>query len=182
MMGVILHKGEGYYTYLYPIFEAMKNKQKDYNWLITECAEWYDIFAKYNCKRCDEYIWISGEELTKLVRENEHMQMIWGVLSGFDLKYSLDEVIQYPLPYADMNRRLWENPVAVQNPLASVEIVAFDSSCTVIKSIDTQLLDDIKQKYGSLDDLERYNSNVFDDNVAYEKWLENSKVDKEKSI
>jgi hypothetical protein len=33
--GAINEKGEKYYTYLKKVFDAIDNKQKDYNWLIN---------------------------------------------------------------------------------------------------------------------------------------------------
>ena len=35
--GAINEKGEKYYTYLKKVFDAIDNKQKEYNWLITDC-------------------------------------------------------------------------------------------------------------------------------------------------
>ena len=174
MNGVILHKGNQFYTFLYPIFEVIRDKQVNYNWLVTECDAWEEIFRKYDCTCCDKCFWISGEELTKLIRENANIQMVWGILSGFDKKYTLEEVLKYPKPYADMNCKLWENPITIQNPLATIEIVAFDSSCTLIKCMDRKLLETVKQEFPYCEDLEVYNSGSIDDNVAYENWLRNS--------
>ena len=119
--------------------------------------------------KCEKFIGI-----TKLVRENKEVQMIWGVLSGFDPQYTLDEVLKYPKPYADMNCELWRNPVTMQNPLAYIEIVAFDSSCTLIKCTDKKLLENIKQVFFFCEDLEIYNNGTLDDSAAYENWLKNA--------
>ena len=59
-----------------------------------------------------------------------------------------------------MNRKLWENPITIQNPLATIEIVAFDSSCTLIKSADKKMLDGVRQKFPYCEDLELYISKV----------------------
>ena len=174
MNGVILHKGNQFYTFLHPIFEVIRDEQVKYNWLVTECDAWEEIFRKYDCICRDKYVWISGNELTKLIRENANVQMVWGVLSGFDTKYTLEEVLKYPEPYADMNCKLWENPITIQNPLAIMEIVAFDSSCTLIKCMDKKLLEAVNQAFPYCEDLELYNSGSIDDNVAYENWLKNS--------
>jgi len=172
--GVILHKGDQFYTFLKPIFEAIQDAQINYNWLVTECGEWEAIFRKYDCVYYEEYVWICGKELTKLIRENANCQMVWGVLSGFDTKYTLKEILKYPKPYADMNRKLWENPITIQNPLATIEIVAFDSSCTLIKCADKKMLDGVRQKFPYCEDLELYNSGSNDNNVANEQWLINN--------
>ena len=36
--GAVNRKGEKYYTYLKKLFDAINNKQLDYNWLITDCT------------------------------------------------------------------------------------------------------------------------------------------------
>ncbi len=171
MKGIILHKEKQGFTYLNPIFEAMDNVQEQFNWLITECDEWEDIFAGYQCHRGKDYVWIKGYELTRLVKKNKDVQMIWGVLSGFEADCSVKEVLKYPRPYADMNRSLWQSPVIMQNPLASVEIVAFDSSCTLIKSRDEKLLEKIMQAFKGAEDLESFNQGESHDEEAYERWL-----------
>jgi hypothetical protein len=130
MYGAILEKGEDYYTYLYKVFSGINMVQKNYNWLITDIVsypkikEYEDLFSK-------EYCWISGEQLTKIL-EKEDFQWIWGVLSGFDKNIDIKEVLNYSLPYADGYEGFWKNPLSLQHPLASLEIVAWDSSSTLI--------------------------------------------------
>jgi hypothetical protein len=69
-----------------------------------------------------DHCWLSGNELTTVV-ESEDFQWIWAVLSGFNKDISLAKVLEFPLPYADGYKGFWENPVSIQNPLASIEIV-----------------------------------------------------------
>ena len=45
-----------------------------------------------NEKGFKEYVWISGEELTKTQEENYNFQWIWGVFSGFKKDVSKDLV------------------------------------------------------------------------------------------
>ena len=80
MKGAIIDKGEKYYTYLKELFASIGNVQKEYNWLITghECYPQNPDYAK---KLSQEYCWITGDELTNMV-ENEDFQWIWGVFSA----------------------------------------------------------------------------------------------------
>ena len=48
--------------------------------------------------------------------ETEDFQWIWAVLSGFPRHMSLDQVLEYDLPYADMYTGFWTNPVSIQHP------------------------------------------------------------------
>ena len=68
VFGAINEKGEKYYTDLVRVFEAINNKQMDYNWLITDCV-CYPQNPETAKKLDQEYCWISGDELTDLVFE-----------------------------------------------------------------------------------------------------------------
>lgn len=155
MYGAILKSGEKYYTYLYKIFTEINIVQKDYNWLITdivaypETKEYQDLFSK-------KYAWLSGDELTNIT-EKEDFQWIWGVLSGFDKNIDIEEVLKYSLPYADGYEGFWENPLSLQHPLASIEIVAWDSSLSLIISKNKQIIDNFRLVFPLSEDLEYYN-------------------------
>ena len=75
--GAIDKKGESYYTYMGKVFAAIDNKQKEYNWLLTDC-DCYPANSKTYAMLCQEYCWISGDDLTKLVTE-EDFQWVWAV-------------------------------------------------------------------------------------------------------
>lgn len=138
--GAIDEKSEKYYTFLKKVFDAIGNCQKDYNWLITDCV-CYPRNLKFEELLFEkEYCWISGEDLTKMVLQ-EDFQWIWAVLSGFDKSVALSEVLQYDLPYADGYEGFWKKPLAFQHPLAQAELVAWDSSLTLLLSKDKMLVD-----------------------------------------
>lgn len=118
--GAISQKGEKFYTDLGRVFEAINNKQKDYNWLITDC-ECYPYGPKMNEMLGKEYCWISGEALTEFVA-NEKPQWVWAVLSAFDKSVNLSDVLNYELPYADGYTGFWEKPLTMQHPLAKIDI------------------------------------------------------------
>ena len=93
--GVIDRKNQKFYTYLIKVFQGINNAQKQYNWLITDLENciWVDekqVFV--NEKGFKDYVWISGEELTKTQEENYNFQWIWGVFSGFKKDVSKDLV------------------------------------------------------------------------------------------
>jgi hypothetical protein len=155
MYGAIINKGEQYYTDLYKVFNAINNVQKNYNWLITDCV-CYPSTKQFAEILYNEYCWLSGSELTRIV-EKENFQWIWAVLSGFDKSITLDEVLEYPLPYADEYTGFWENPISIQHPLATVEIIPWDSSLTLIISRERKIVDDFKESFPLSEDLNYYN-------------------------
>ena len=152
--GAINKNGEENYTNLKKVFDAINNKQLKYNWLITDCICYPDN-PKTDEMLSKEYCWLSGEELTDLVTKEE-FQWIWAVLSAFDKGVSLSEVLKYNLPYADGYRGFWEKPLTMQHPLAKIEIVPWDSTLTLIYSVDKNTVDDFKRYFGKSQDLEEY--------------------------
>lgn len=129
--------------------------QKDYNRLLTdivaypETKEYQDLFSK-------QYCWLSGEELTNIIEE-EDFQWIWGVLSGFDKSIDIKEILNHSLPYADGYEGFWKDLLSLQHPLASIEIVAWDSSLSLIISRDRQIINDFRLNFPLSEDLEIYN-------------------------
>ena len=150
--GAINEKGEKFYTYMKKVFSAINDRQKDYNWLITN-FEGYPNNTEIAEKLNKEYTWLSGDELTKIV-ETEDFQWIWAVLSGFDKNISLEDVLKYDLPYADGYTGFWERPITIQNPLASIEIVPWDSSLTLIFSTDCEIVEDFKKAFPYSENIE----------------------------
>ena len=153
--GAINEKGEKFYTYLPTLFDAINNEQLNYNWLITDC------FCNVRTVVNDEedkhgYCWISGEDLTKLVNE-QHIQWIFAVLSGFRKDIPLEEILKYPLPFADGYGGFWHNPISIQHPLAIVEIVPWDSSLTLFFSTEKELFDKFREGYPQSEDLVEHN-------------------------
>lgn len=154
--GAIDEKGERFYTYLPKLFDAIENAQMDYNWLITDCDcnqsnKVYDEYLKQG------YCWISGEELTKIVQET-HIQWLWAVLSGFQKDITLNEVLAYPYPDADGYPGFWRNPVSMQHPLATIEIVPWDASLTLFFSRKKELVEKFRAGYPHSEDLSVYNT------------------------
>ena len=152
--GAVNAKGEKYYTYLKKLFDAIGNKQQDFNWLITDCVCYPDN-PKTDAMLSKNYCWITGDELTELVRQ-EDFQWIWAVLSGFDKTVPLEEVLKYDLPRAEDYNGFWNRPISIQHPLARVEIVPWDSTMTMIFSDDKSIIDRFRAAYPSCEDFEAY--------------------------
>lgn len=156
MKGVIIEKGERYFTYLKKIFFSINDIQRNYNWLIT-AHECYPRNEKYAKILSEEYCWMTGDELTEMI-EREEFQWIWGVLSAFPKDIIREKVLEYELPYANGNREIWQNPVSIQHPLAEIEIIAWDSSATVFISKEDRIVDLLRQNNKFAEDLEEYNA------------------------
>ena len=156
MKGTLINSDAQAHTYLRDIFDTINVDYHKYNWLISypECYPAEDSFSDLFKK---DYCIITGEDLFELVQK-EDPQWIWGVLSAIPKRYSSAEIMKYALPTADGNETLWHNPITMQNPLAEIEIVAWDSSLTIVKSICDDIIDIITKKQPHAVDLEQYNS------------------------
>lgn len=152
----ILEKGEHYYTHMDKVFNAIENEQLKYNWLITDC-ECYPEDKNINEMFSKEYIWISGEQLTEIINKDD-FQFIWGVFSGFPLEVTLEETLRYDLPFADGYKGFWVDNVGIQHPLAEVEIVAWDSSLTLLISKDDNLVRKFRSNFPLSEDLSALNT------------------------
>lgn len=156
MKSAILEKGEQYYTYMLKIFEGIGNEQINYNWLITDCV-CYPENRKLRELFSEEYVWISGEQLTEIIHK-EDLQFIWGVFSGFPKNIVLDEILKDELPFADGYKGFWIDNVSIQHPLADIEIVAWDSSLTLFISKVDGLIDKFRSSFPLSEDLSVQNT------------------------
>lgn len=152
--GAIDEKSEKYYTDLKKVFDAISNKQLEYNWLITYC-ECYPVDPETDSLLNKDYCWITGEELTELVSK-ERFQWVWAVLSGFDKDITLSDVLKYSFPYADGYKGFWQKPLSIQHPLAHIEIVPWDSSLTLLFCDDKSVVDCFLNAFPYSENLENY--------------------------
>ena len=156
--GAILDKGEKYYTYLQKVFDAIGNRQTEYNWLITDC-ECYPKSPETERLFSQEYYFLSGDELTDIIKK-EDFQWIWAVMSGFKKDVPFEEIMKYPLPYANEYEGFWKNPLSIQHPLASIEIVPCDSTMTLVLSDDKSIVDSYMAAFPLSCDLAAYNEQI----------------------
>ena len=152
--GAVDAKEEKYYTYLRKLFDSIDNRQKEYNWLITDCT-CYPKNPQTDAMLRNDYCWFSGEDLTELV-EQEDFQWIWAVLTAFDKSVELSDVLDYDLPFAEDYEGFWSKPISMQHPLAKIEIVPWDSSMTMIFSDDKSIIDSFRESYPQSQDFEEY--------------------------
>lgn len=154
MKGVVIDRGEKYYTYLKKLFLSINNLQKNYNWLISSYECW-PCTKKYAEILSEEFCWMTGDKLTEMI-ECEDFQWIWGTLSAFSKEITKEKILQYKLPESDGYSKIWQLPVDIQHPLAEIEIVAWDSSMTVFISKEDYIVDLLRESYAFAEDLEKY--------------------------
>ena len=135
MKGVILQSGFKYFTPMHKILTPLHEDVLKHNWLITDCeCNWSP-----DSRLLEDYCLLSGRELLHLVEGND-IQFIWAVFSAFSPEISQERILTHPLPYANGYREFWKNPVTMQHPLASIEIVAWDSSLALCISSNDAII------------------------------------------
>ncbi len=153
--GAINEKKERF-TYLNDVFSAIGNTQRRYNWLVSDCVI-YHTAAEVERLALQEYTWISGDELSEIAARHE-FQVIWGVFCGFQKDIPMEEVLKYPLPYADGNPNFWKKPLTMEHPLADLQIVAWDSSLTLVHSRHKHIIEAYRSNAPESEDLTQYNA------------------------
>lgn len=146
MEALILEKCERirWYTDLVEVFDGLAGRHLAFDWLITdlECQLVPELRVH------EEARILSGFELDRLVRERpEPIQFIWGVFTGFSRGGAppVDELAVVPV--ADGNPDFWHGQPSIQYPGAIVELVAWDSSATLLITGDADLAAAFKRAF-----------------------------------
>ena len=153
--GLIDRNCHEFYTDMRSIFDAIENAQKQYNWLITDCV-CYPKDKEIAQMLAKKYCWLSGDALSEIVRQ-DNFQWVWGCLCGFEKDIPLDEILKLPLPLAEDYDGYYHNPVSLQHPLSSLEIISCDSSYLLLISKYKSIIDRYLLRYPNAEDLSVFN-------------------------
>ncbi len=148
-----------YFTDLRLVFRAIGDRQRDFNWLITDLD-----FGWQEPYQAEEQApitgrgphWRTGDELSRLV-EALDIQFVWAVLSGFSPGVSLDLKRLAVVPYADGNPGFWVDEPRIQHSLAEIEIVCWDSTSTLLLCRDRSIGESFRRYFPEAVDLAEYN-------------------------
>ena len=154
MKGLIIKDlKSGYIADIKEILNVLGGTYVNYNWLLTD----YDCNT-YPSEKINidyNYVWLDGKDLFDIVNKHS-IQFIWGVLSAFSKDVSIDDILQHGLPCADGNSKLWEANVRLQNSLAEIEVVIWDSSLVIIIAKSDEILKRFSDEYSDAVDLQWY--------------------------
>jgi len=141
-----------FHTNLKEILKPILDVVKSFNWVISDFDFTTDKELPINHNR--DFFVLSDQEFNKIL--NSDVQFIWGVISGFGKD---EEIIidKNNLPFAEGNDLIWENGnIQISNSI--MEIIAFDSTFTIIKFKDKNLSDIFKEYFDEAIALEKFNS------------------------
>ena len=131
---------------LKPILENIEN----YNWFLCDLDFMADKSLPINFD--EDYFKLNNEEFLKIV--NSETQIIWGVISAVPKNIEI-EIDENNLPFVEGNELIWKNDnFQVKN--SEIEIIAFDSSYTIVKFINHILSEKFKAYFDDAIELEKF--------------------------
>ena len=137
-----------YHTNVYEIIEPFKGEFSNLNWLLTnQDYTLLDYDEKGVVEKLDhnvDRIVFSGTELLEIL-ETREIDFFWCVFSGF--RGEIPKLKKHELPFADMNKSLWEKPDSFLTEKAEMEIISFDGSLTLFKTKNKEIEDKFKAKF-----------------------------------
>ncbi|MBJ6110023.1 hypothetical protein JAO73_13455 [Hymenobacter sp. BT523] len=141
-MTIILE--EGYQTNLGALLIPLRKQIESLNWLVTNLQCWtlgdwsplIDAWQTQSDSSESGYTVVSGKELYDTFA-GQAIQVVWGVFCG--VAGVVPTLTHEKVPYADGNRRIWSEPEMFQLAGSEIEIIAFDSSFTLLNFRDEAL-------------------------------------------
>lgn len=139
-----------FHTNLAKILEPLKINFKNYKWVFNDIDFMSDDILPINLD--DDYFILNDLELNKIL--DVHTQFIWGIISAVPLD---EEVIlqSNDLPFIEGNDSIWNNNI-FQIINSEIEIIAFDSSYTIVKFKNKLLSDKFKMFFEEAIELEKF--------------------------
>ena len=151
-MNWILEKSNklDFHTNLAKILEPLKINFKNYKWVFNDIDFMSDDILPINLD--DDYFILNDLELNKIL--DVHTQFICGIISAVPL---VEEVIllSNDLPFIEGNDSIWNNNI-FQIINSEIEIIAFDSSYTIVKFKNKLLSDKFKMFFEEAIELEKF--------------------------
>lgn len=141
-----------YHTNLSVLLKPIEKDIQNLKWLISDLE-----FSSWNAENLpinheEDYFIISSQEM-KTICETK-TQIVWGAFSGIDKNLELDTE-KIKTPYAEGNAEIWKNGnLQIEN--SKVEIIAWDSSYTIVKFTEKGMSDKFKAYFDEAIELEKY--------------------------
>jgi len=134
------------------LLEPIKGDIMNLKWLISDLEINTSELEKLPINHEKDWFLISSKEMKSICETDT--QIVWGAFSGLskDLELKTDNI---KVPYAEGNEEIWKNGnLQVEN--SKVEIIAWDSSYTIIKFTEKEMSDKFKEYFDEAIELENY--------------------------
>ena len=139
-----------FHTNLKEILKPIATDLDNYNWFLCDLDFISEKPLPINFDQ--NYFILKNEDFQKIV--NSETQIIWGVISAVPKNINI-EINENDLPFAEGNDLIWENGNFQVNS-SEIEIIAFDSSYTIVKFKSQALSEKFKKHFDEAIELEKF--------------------------
>ena len=141
-----------FHTYLNILLKPIIDEIANLNWFISDLDFMTGDIDGIPINFSQEYFFLSNTEFKDLL--NSNTQIIWGVISAIpeNINVNIDES---NLPFAEDNDLVWKND-NFQIEESVIEIIAYDSSYTIIKFKNLELSNKFKTYFDEAIELEKF--------------------------
>jgi hypothetical protein len=140
------------HTYLDEVLAPILDDIKEYNWLIADVKFHSTLEGKLPIDMEQEYFILSSAEFDILLKAK--VQIWWGIILGIPKTIDIN-INEINLPFAEGNALIWKDG-KIQHPDAEIEIIAFDSSYTIVKFKDGVLSNKFRDYFPEATDLKSF--------------------------
>lgn len=141
-----------FHTNLSVLLKPIEEDIQNFKWLISDLEVNTSELEKLPINHEKEWFLITSEEM-EIIR-NSDTQIIWGAFSAIDEDLEIiitDEI----LPFAEGIEEIWKDG-NLQVEKSKIEIIAWDSSYTIVKFTEKKISDKFKQYFDEAIELENY--------------------------
>lgn len=139
-----------FHTNLNEILKPISTDLDNYNWFLCDLDFMSDSPLPINFDK--DYFILKNEDFQKIT--DSRTQIIWGVISAVPKNINI-EINENNLPFVEGNELVWQNGnLQVNN--SEIEIIAFDSSCTIVKFTNQTLSEKFKKYFDEAIELEKF--------------------------
>ena len=139
-----------FHTNLNEILKPISADLENYNWFLCDLDFMSDSPLPINFDK--DYFILKNEDFQKIA--DSRTQIIWGVISAVPKSFAV-EVDTENLPFVEGNDLVWENGnLQVNN--SEIEIIAFDSSYTIVKFTNQSLSEKFKNYFEEAIELDKF--------------------------
>lgn len=141
-----------FHTNLNVLLRPIENDIQRFNWLINDLEINSSELENLPINHERDWFFITSEQMEEL--RISDTQIVWGAFSAIDNKINL-EINEDMLPYAKGVSEIWNNG-NLQVKESEIEIIAWDSSFTIVKFTDEILSNKFSDYFDEAIELEKY--------------------------
>lgn len=141
-----------FHTNLDVLLKPIEDDIHHLKWLVTDLEINTSELQSLPINHDKDWFLISAEEMNRL--RNSDSQIVWGVFSGLEKNIDINPD-EMDLPLAEESEVIWKAG-NLQTPFTKIEIIAYDSSYTIVKFADADLSEKFKSYFNEAIELEKY--------------------------